>query len=124
MHCCVLDSCQVWAAAHMQRDIMSRTCCLQLKLLASEENGTSLPAWRAQDNVMAVLIVVSAALAITWGTAEVSSQLFGFSALSELLQTAVRHATELSVVLPKLWAALLAGITEGRRAFSAQPQAA
>ena len=74
--------------------------------------------------MLAGLIVVSAALAIVWGTAEVSSQLFGISALSELLQTAVRHAKEVSAVLPKLWAALLAGFTEGRRAFSAQLQAA
>ncbi len=74
--------------------------------------------------MLAALIVVSAALAIIWGTAEVSSQLFGFSVLSELLQTAVRHAKELSTELPKLWAALLAGLTEGRRAFSAQLQGA
>ena len=43
---------------------------LQLKLLSSDQDQTQLQSWRMQDALLAMLILLSAVAAITWGTAE------------------------------------------------------
>ena len=47
---------------------------LQLKLLSSDQDQTQLQSWRMQDTLLAMLILLSAVAAITWGTAELGTK--------------------------------------------------
>ena len=95
---------------------------LQLKLLSSDQDPRLIHSWRAQDSLLTTLIVLGAGIAVTWGSAEISTQVFGSPALSDILDAAVRTARGMAGSLPRLWAAFLAALSEGRRVFAAPVQ--
>ncbi len=95
---------------------------LQLKLLSSDQDPRLIHSWRSQDTLLATVIVVGAAIVITWGSSEISSHVFGSPALSDVLDAAIQSARGAVSSIPRLWAALLAALTEGRRAFAATLQ--
>ena len=92
---------------------------MQLKLLSSDQDPRLIHSWRAQDALLATAIVLGAVVVVTWGSSEISSHVFGSPALSDILDAAVQSAWGAVSSIPRLWAAILAALTEGRRAFAA-----
>ena len=63
---------------HVTHSLLAKSSSfhLQLKLLSSDQDQTQLQSWRMQDTLLAMLILLSAVAAITWGTAELGAKVF------------------------------------------------